>query len=65
MNAGVIISNVDLGCIYEPHFSSHPMLCFCCTTCNSVFTSLFVCIHSLATNTMAVESTWQDCLNDI
>lgn len=62
LNAGVVISEVDLGCVHEAHFSPHPMLCFCCTTCNSVFISLFVCAHSLATNTMAVNSTWQDLL---
>lgn len=46
VNAGVVISNVDLGCVYEARFfSPHPMLCFCCTTCNSVFISLFVFIH--------------------
>lgn len=62
MNAGVIISNVDLGYTWATFFFSshaslllyHMQLCF----------HIFVCIHSLATNTMAVESTWQDCLND-
>lgn len=46
VDAGVVISNIDLGCVYEARFfSPHPMLYFCCTTCNSVFISLFVFIH--------------------
>lgn len=45
-------------CIWDT-FSPHPMLCFCCTTCNSVFISLFVFIHWPH---VAVRSTWQDLL---
>lgn len=60
VNAGVI-SNVDFGlCIWGTFFSSshalfllyHMQFCF----------HIFVCIHSLATSTTAVKSTWQDWL---